>query len=178
MTRLLLKPQSGRRHQLRIHLQSIGHAIVGDVAYGSTVGSHRMCLHAWALALPLASAELGSKTFRSVRRNAIRLYRAAAKDASAAVDGAGEEGTADTAGGSADSTTSTCTPPSKKARPYDEGTSSVEWLPPAQAIEELKQPTGKYFVNDQTAHWLCGVPDVPLVALTADPFAEVVQTTP
>jgi 23S rRNA-/tRNA-specific pseudouridylate synthase len=61
VTRLILKPRSGRRHQLRIHLQSVGHTIVGDVAYGSTLSSARMCLHAWALALPLASSQLGSK---------------------------------------------------------------------------------------------------------------------
>ncbi len=175
VTRLLLKPRSGRRHQLRIHLQSIGHAIVGDVAYGSTVGSHRMCLHAWALALPLASPELGSKTFRSVRRNAIRLYRAAVQSSS---DSAGAPAAAGTAAepGDEQSPAGSPPPPCKKPRPHDEGCAAVEWQPPAQAIEELKQPTGKYFVNDQTAHWLCGVPDVPLVALTADPFADIVES--
>ena len=174
VTRLLLKPRSGRRHQLRIHLQSIGHAIVGDVAYGSTVGSYRMCLHAWALALPLASPALGSKTFRSVRRNAIRLYRAASasQETSGGQDGSGAALTGGDGGGAS----TPCTPPSKKPRPLDAGSAAVEWQPPAQAIDELKQPTGKYFVNDQTAHWLCGVPDVPLVALTADPFASIVAS--
>jgi tRNA pseudouridine32 synthase / 23S rRNA pseudouridine746 synthase len=33
-TRLELQPVSGRAHQLRVHLCSIGHAIVGDTLYG------------------------------------------------------------------------------------------------------------------------------------------------
>ncbi len=33
-TLLRLFPQQGRRHQLRVHLESIGHPIVGDVMYG------------------------------------------------------------------------------------------------------------------------------------------------
>jgi len=30
---VLLKPKTGRRHQLRVHLMSIGHPIVGDMTY-------------------------------------------------------------------------------------------------------------------------------------------------
>lgn len=33
-TLLRLHPESGRRHQLRVHLDSIGHPIVGDLLYG------------------------------------------------------------------------------------------------------------------------------------------------
>ncbi len=33
-TRVLLEPVSGRSHQLRVHLQAIGHPIVGDALYG------------------------------------------------------------------------------------------------------------------------------------------------
>jgi hypothetical protein len=71
-------------------------------------------------------------------------------------------------------------PPRKKARLLGDRQSSgaaVEWRPPAQTSDKVKQPTGKFFVNDQTAHWLCGVPDVPVVALTQDPFADIVSTT-
>jgi tRNA pseudouridine32 synthase/23S rRNA pseudouridine746 synthase len=46
-TRLLLKPVTGRTHQLRIHCKAIGHTIVGDGLYGEDSGSEeRMLLHA------------------------------------------------------------------------------------------------------------------------------------
>ncbi len=44
-----LQPVTGRSHQLRVHLQAIGHPIVGDDLYG-TAGP-RLLLHATALAL-------------------------------------------------------------------------------------------------------------------------------
>lgn len=46
---LELYPETGRTHQLRVHLSSIGHAIVGDRAYGGT-GSTRALLHAARIA--------------------------------------------------------------------------------------------------------------------------------
>jgi len=52
-TRLLLQPLSGRTHQLRVHLQAIGHRIVGDALYGSDQDrtAPRLLLHASALRL-------------------------------------------------------------------------------------------------------------------------------
>ena len=52
-TRLLLQPLSGRTHQLRVHLQAIGHPIVGDALYGNDAGPQapRLLLHASALML-------------------------------------------------------------------------------------------------------------------------------
>ena len=35
VTKVLLKPISGRRHQLRVHLDYLGHPIVGDFTYGN-----------------------------------------------------------------------------------------------------------------------------------------------
>ncbi|EGC38603.1 hypothetical protein DICPUDRAFT_28377 [Dictyostelium purpureum] len=53
VTKVLLTPKSGRRHQLRVHLQSIGHIIVGDETYGpKDPQSERMMLHSWKLILP------------------------------------------------------------------------------------------------------------------------------
>jgi tRNA pseudouridine32 synthase/23S rRNA pseudouridine746 synthase len=44
---LLLEPVTGRSHQLRVHLQSIGHPIVGDDLYGTPAGPcDRLLLHA------------------------------------------------------------------------------------------------------------------------------------
>lgn len=48
-TRLELEPVTGRSHQLRLHLASIGHPIIGDVLYGAAVAA-RVCLHASRLA--------------------------------------------------------------------------------------------------------------------------------
>lgn len=51
-TRLELEPVTGRSHQLRVHLQSIGHPIVGDALYGDTTqATARMLLHATRLSL-------------------------------------------------------------------------------------------------------------------------------
>lgn len=48
-SRLLLSPVTGRSHQLRLHLCSLGHAIVGDTLYATpevAALSERLCLHA------------------------------------------------------------------------------------------------------------------------------------
>lgn len=51
-TRLELKPRTGRSHQLRLHLQHIGHPILGDDLYAPpdvVAMADRLCLHATAL---------------------------------------------------------------------------------------------------------------------------------
>ena len=52
-SRVLLKPVTGRSHQLRVHMQSIGHPILGDelynIRYKAAPGS-RLLLHASKLA--------------------------------------------------------------------------------------------------------------------------------
>ena len=42
---------TGRTHQIRVHLSSIGHPIVGDERYGSVTRSKRILLHAKAISL-------------------------------------------------------------------------------------------------------------------------------
>jgi tRNA pseudouridine32 synthase/23S rRNA pseudouridine746 synthase len=49
VSRLLLVPRTGRSHQLRVHLEQIGHPILGDPIYGSAPGADRLRLHAWGL---------------------------------------------------------------------------------------------------------------------------------
>ena len=52
---LLLRPLTGRTHQLRVHLQAIGHPIWGDALYAPEAvqaRSNRLMLHAWRLILP------------------------------------------------------------------------------------------------------------------------------
>lgn len=49
LSRLLLTPVTGRSHQLRVHLLSLGHPIIGDTLYGDAANqmlSSRLCLHA------------------------------------------------------------------------------------------------------------------------------------
>ena len=48
-TRVSLEPLTGRSHQLRVHMQAIGHPILGDQLYGSADGRtcvERLLLHA------------------------------------------------------------------------------------------------------------------------------------
>ena len=63
LSRVELTPQTGRTHQLRVHLASLGHPVLGDATYGGGVSRllgqprltglkplvHRQLLHAWRL---------------------------------------------------------------------------------------------------------------------------------
>ena len=49
VTRVRLTPITGRAHQLRVHMQYLGHPIVGDTLYASSEHQTlmpRLCLHA------------------------------------------------------------------------------------------------------------------------------------
>ena len=49
ITRVWLRPVTGRSHQLRAHLAGIGHPIIGDPIYGDACTAGRLRLHAHAL---------------------------------------------------------------------------------------------------------------------------------
>jgi tRNA pseudouridine32 synthase/23S rRNA pseudouridine746 synthase len=53
VTHVELEPLTGRSHQLRVHMQALGHPILGDTLYGTTGAagmSPRLMLHATQLA--------------------------------------------------------------------------------------------------------------------------------
>jgi len=56
---LRMSPETGRTHQIRVHLKAIHHPVVGDALYApkraNTLGINRLGLHAFALDLPLPS---------------------------------------------------------------------------------------------------------------------------
>jgi 23S rRNA pseudouridine1911/1915/1917 synthase len=56
-----LRPETGRTHQLRVHLAKLGHPIVGDPLYGSGSFGDRLFLYAQSLEITLPSRE--HKTF-------------------------------------------------------------------------------------------------------------------
>lgn len=62
-----LTPVTGRSHQLRVHLASIGHAILGDRFYADDkvqAKSKRLCLHAYHLEFnhPISKEKLSFET--------------------------------------------------------------------------------------------------------------------
>lgn len=63
MTLLEVLPKTGRTHQIRVHLSSIGHQVYGDKLYGKKgdiFNLGRQFLHAHALTLKLPSGEVES----------------------------------------------------------------------------------------------------------------------
>lgn len=53
MSLIQCHPETGRTHQLRVHLSEMGHPILGDYQYGRKVvfpqDIHRLCLHAYQI---------------------------------------------------------------------------------------------------------------------------------
>jgi tRNA pseudouridine32 synthase/23S rRNA pseudouridine746 synthase len=81
-----VKPETGRRHQIRAHLYAEGHALVGDTRYGDapSADENRLMLHAFRLGLPSLSvsaptsieAPFGESFLRELARLGLRPPRA------------------------------------------------------------------------------------------------------
>jgi 23S rRNA pseudouridine1911/1915/1917 synthase len=66
-TLVMLRPHTGRTHQLRVHMSAAGHPIAGDPLYSradASLPDMTMMLHAWKLTISLTSGE-DAKTFRA-----------------------------------------------------------------------------------------------------------------
>ncbi|MDR2782928.1 MAG: RluA family pseudouridine synthase [Treponema sp.] len=61
---LLLRPKTGRTHQLRVHLRHIGHPILGDPIYGAPDPHMGLMLHAKSLSIILPG-ETEMRTFKT-----------------------------------------------------------------------------------------------------------------
>jgi 23S rRNA (uracil1939-C5)-methyltransferase len=82
---LELRPEHGRKHQLRRHLAAIGHAILGDVRYGQAA-SNRYLLHRYGLDRPF----LHCATLRvSLEHGPLEISAPLAGDLAAVLDGLG-----------------------------------------------------------------------------------------
>jgi len=64
VSKVLLSPLTGRRHQLRVHLAEIGHIIVGDYTYSNQQDKdpYRMFLHAFRLKVPCSVESIDVQT--------------------------------------------------------------------------------------------------------------------
>lgn len=57
-TKVLLQALTGRRHQLRVHMNYIGHPVVGDQIYGiDDYETYRTMLHAYKLKIRIDTRE-------------------------------------------------------------------------------------------------------------------------
>ena len=63
-------PETGRRHQIRVHAAASGHPILGDCAYSPDRDSFRMFLHAARLTLPLRAPGKDGALLRTLRLRA------------------------------------------------------------------------------------------------------------
>jgi RluA family pseudouridine synthase len=59
-----LHPQTGRTHQLRVHLAHLGAPILGDRLYGDGASAERLLLHAQQIVLP-ALADYPQRSYRA-----------------------------------------------------------------------------------------------------------------
>jgi 23S rRNA pseudouridine1911/1915/1917 synthase len=78
-TELEVGLQTGRTHQIRVHLASIRHPVVGDVVYGRPETAARLALHARRLRF-LHPADAAERVFESPLPAELEAMRLAASD--------------------------------------------------------------------------------------------------
>ena len=72
---LQINLETGRKHQIRVHMQSINHPIIGDKKYGSTLNPiRRMGLHAQVLAFNHPRTGKSCYFDTGIPRNFIKLF--------------------------------------------------------------------------------------------------------
>jgi 23S rRNA pseudouridine1911/1915/1917 synthase len=73
---LKINPETGRKNQIRVHMRDLGHSIVGDRKYGSTINPiGRLGLHAMVLSFvhPVSKEELHFET--KIPQKFLKLFR-------------------------------------------------------------------------------------------------------
>jgi 23S rRNA-/tRNA-specific pseudouridylate synthase len=70
---LWVMPETGRRHQIRLHLSHAGFPIVGDYTYAADAGCYRTFLHAGGLRLPMPILSSGGDSAGREQQEVLNL---------------------------------------------------------------------------------------------------------
>ncbi len=77
---LQINLETGRKHQIRVHMQEIHHPIIGDKKYGSNLNPlRRMGLHAQVLAFKHPTTGKSCRFDTGIPKNFLRLFRTETK---------------------------------------------------------------------------------------------------
>ncbi|XP_044257510.1 RNA pseudouridylate synthase domain-containing protein 1-like isoform X2 [Tribolium madens] len=76
-SKILIRPITGRRHQIRVHCSHIGHTIVGDYTYSNKKDTkpERMYLHSLRLVIPNKIEDINDQTSDPFSENEIKSWK-------------------------------------------------------------------------------------------------------